>query len=77
MKRCNMSDFQYFMIPGPTQLPPDVLGALGAPMVNHRGPEFKEIMDKIHSNLQTIYKTKNDIITLNSGCRFREFGLSD
>ncbi|MBQ9991916.1 MAG: alanine--glyoxylate aminotransferase family protein [Firmicutes bacterium] len=59
-----MSDFQYFMIPGPTQLPPDVLGALSAPMVNHRGPEFKEIMDKIHSNLQTIYKTKNDIITL-------------
>jgi len=33
-------------------------------MLNHRGPEFKVIFQKIEENLKQIFRTKNEIITL-------------
>lgn len=38
-----MLDKEFLMIPGPTPLPPRVLAAMTKPMINHRGPKFKEI----------------------------------
>jgi aspartate aminotransferase-like enzyme len=35
-------------------------------MINHRGPEFAEIVGRITSGLQTIFATKNDVLTLTS-----------
>ena len=61
-----MSESQYFMIPGPTQVPPSILRAGSAPMVNHRGPEYQEMFKELTTNMQAIYKTKNDLLTLTS-----------
>ena len=58
-----MSETQYFMIPGPTQVPPSILRAGSAPMVNHRGPEFCAMLAELTANLKKIYRTENDIFT--------------
>jgi aspartate aminotransferase-like enzyme len=51
-------------IPGPTPCPEDILLAGAQQMINHRGPEFAELIDRVHSRLQNIYNTANDIIIL-------------
>ena len=53
-------------IPGPTPCPDDVLQAMSRQMINHRGPEFAEIVTRITSGLQTMFETKNDVLTLTS-----------
>lgn len=55
-----------FLLPGPTQVPPRVLRAMSAPMVNHRGPKFKELLDECIPGIQKILQTKNDICLLTS-----------
>jgi aspartate aminotransferase-like enzyme len=53
-------------IPGPTPCPDDVLQAMSRQMINHRGPEFAEIVGRITSSLQHLFETKNDVLTLTS-----------
>ena len=53
-------------IPGPTPCPEDVLLAGAQQMIDHRGPEFAEILDRVHTGLQTIFSTKNDVAILTS-----------
>ena len=55
-------------IPGPTPLPPDVLEVIGGPMINHRGPLFKEIIGRMTRNMQTLLQTEGDVyFTTSSG----------
>jgi aspartate aminotransferase-like enzyme len=35
-------------------------------MIDHRGPEFRDMIGRIHSGLQTAFQTKNDIAILTS-----------
>jgi len=51
-------------IPGPTPCPPEVLEAMGWPMVNHRGPEFKKMLYEVTDKLKLVYQTKNDLYIL-------------
>jgi aspartate aminotransferase-like enzyme len=51
-------------IPGPTPCPDEVLQALSRQMINHRGPEFAEIMHRVTDNLKTVFQTKNDVLIL-------------
>ena len=53
-------------IPGPTPCPDDVLQAMSRQMINHRGPEFAEIIARITLSLQHLFETKNDVLTLTS-----------
>jgi aspartate aminotransferase-like enzyme len=53
-------------IPGPTPCPDDVLQAMSRQMINHRGPEFAEIMGRITAGLKTMFETQNDVLTLTS-----------
>ena len=53
-------------IPGPTPCPDDVLQAMSRQMINHRGPEFADIMGRITTGLQTMFETKNDVLTMTS-----------
>ena len=36
---------QYLLLPGPTPIPERVVRAMSKPMVNHRGPEFKQLLE--------------------------------
>ena len=51
-------------IPGPTPCPDEVLEAGAQPMMNHRGPEFREILLRLTKNLQDLFVTKNDLYIL-------------
>ncbi|HXK32740.1 MAG TPA: alanine--glyoxylate aminotransferase family protein, partial [Dehalococcoidia bacterium] len=46
--------------------PDDVLQAMSRQMINHRGPEFAEIIARITTGLQELFQTKNDVLTLTS-----------
>jgi len=51
-------------IPGPTPLPERVRDAGSRQMVNHRGPEFKDLINRVTARLQTAFVTRNDILIL-------------
>lgn len=53
-------------LPGPTPLPSEVLQALSRQMINHRGPEFGQILNKVTANLKQLFQTRNDLFLLTS-----------
>lgn len=52
----------YLQIPGPTNVPNRILHTLSRELVNHRGDEFKALVEKSVKGLKEIYRTKNDIL---------------
>jgi aspartate aminotransferase-like enzyme len=48
-------------IPGPTALPPSVRVAGGRQMINHRGPEFAAMLDRILGGMRPFFGTTSDI----------------
>jgi len=53
-----------FMLPGPVKMHPRVLRAMSAPALNHRGPEFKEILADLRGLVQYLFGTKGDVAIL-------------
>jgi aspartate aminotransferase-like enzyme len=53
-------------IPGPVPLPDDVLDLVGSQMINHRGPEYADMLDRMTANLRTVFMTKNDAYFITS-----------
>lgn len=53
---------QYLLLPGPTPVPERVLRAMAKPMVNHRGPEFRQILTEVTGNIKKIYQTKENVL---------------
>ena len=51
-------------VPGPTPCPPEVLQAMSKQMINHRGPEFAEILNGVTDKLKQLFQTRNDILLL-------------
>lgn len=49
-------------LPGPTAVPERIRMALARPVVNHRGPEFREIMEGTANLARPVLGTKNDIL---------------
>jgi aspartate aminotransferase-like enzyme len=65
-KETIVEDKQLLMIPGPTPCPASVLLAHANPMINHRGPKFKSVLNEVTANLQKVFRTQNDIFILTS-----------
>lgn len=53
-------------IPGPTPVPPDILEAVGRPMVNHRGREFAAIIKRTAERLKDFFLTRQEVMILSS-----------
>jgi aspartate aminotransferase-like enzyme len=51
-------------IPGPTPLPDQVREAGARQMINHRGPEFRELIKRVTQRMQTAFATRNDLLIL-------------
>ena len=51
-------------IPGPTPCPEDVLKEMSRQMINHRGPEFAELLNDVTDKLKTLFQTRNDVFLL-------------
>ena len=54
------------MLPGPTNIPTRVANAMLRPMINHRGPEFRELHSRIIDNAKYVFGTKNDLFVLSA-----------
>ena len=48
-------------IPGPVPLPQETLDLMSSQMINHRGPEYAQMLDQMTKNLQTVLMTKSDV----------------
>ncbi len=51
-------------IPGPTPCPPEILRAMAKQMINHRGPEFAQILHDVTAKLKQLFQTKGDLYLL-------------
>ncbi|MBM3959081.1 MAG: alanine--glyoxylate aminotransferase family protein [SAR202 cluster bacterium] len=53
-------------IPGPVPLPDDILEAVGTQMMNHRGPEYADMLARMTANLKTVFMTAGDAYFITS-----------
>jgi len=53
---------RYLFTPGPTPVPPDVLAATAAPVLHHRGPDFKAVFAETLDRLKLVCRTDNEVI---------------
>ncbi len=53
-------------IPGPTPCPPEVLAAAGGEMINHRGPEFADLLERLTSGIQPFFGTDQEILIISA-----------
>jgi alanine-glyoxylate transaminase/serine-glyoxylate transaminase/serine-pyruvate transaminase len=66
----------FLQIPGPTNVPEQVLRALAKPTIDHRGPEFKALALEVFDGLKSIFKTTLPVmIFASSGTGAWEAGL--
>src|SRR2546421_11275939 len=57
-----MTQVSQLRIPGPTPVPARVQKAMDAPMINHRGPEFRALIPELESGLKWAFQTENDML---------------
>ena len=60
----NDAEDTVFLLPGPVKMHPRVLRAMSAPALNHRGPEFKEILTELRELVQYLFGTRGDVAIL-------------
>jgi serine---pyruvate transaminase len=57
-----MAGKKYLFTPGPTPVPPEVLAALGEPVVHHRSPDFRPIYERCLTRLREVCRTERDVL---------------
>ena len=61
-----MSDFGTFFLPGPTEVRREVLEAMLAPMLPHRGAIFEALFARIQNGLRPIFRTTRPVYVSSS-----------
>ena len=61
-----MRDTPNLRIPGPTPVPPDILEAVGRPMVDHRGRPFAALIQRVTERLKEFFQTKQQVLILST-----------
>jgi len=49
--------------PGPTPVPPEVLGALARPLFHHRTPEYQKLFREVSEGLKQVFRTRHPVYT--------------
>lgn len=57
-----MKGAQYLLLPGPTPVPLRVARAMDRPMINHRGIEFRAIIEEVIAGVKQIYRTDENLL---------------
>lgn len=52
----------FLQIPGPTNVPDRILRAMDMPTIDHRGPEFQAMSERVLAGIRTIFKTDNPVV---------------
>ncbi len=53
----------HLLAPGPTPVPPEVLAAMGQPILHHRAPEFGAVMEDVRAGLRYLFQTEEEVVT--------------
>ena len=59
-----MTDRIHLRIPGPTPLPDQVREAGARQMINHRGPEFRELIGRASQRMKAAFATEREVLIL-------------
>jgi len=51
----------FLQIPGPTPVPDRILRAMDRAVIDHRGPEFQQLGQRVLAGIKTIFKTKGAV----------------
>jgi aspartate aminotransferase-like enzyme len=54
----------HLLAPGPTPIPPEVLQAIGRPILHHRTPEFEALFGRVRMGLGELIETRSEVIVL-------------
>lgn len=65
MRRGRLDDGRFFL-PGPTEVPRDVLEAQMEPMIGHRGPRVEALMEECQQGLQMLFRTERPVMVSTS-----------
>jgi len=66
----------FLQIPGPTNVPEQVLRAMAKPTIDHRGPEFKTLALEVLEGVKPVFKTEGPVVIFaSSGTGAWEAGL--
>jgi aspartate aminotransferase-like enzyme len=57
---------QLLFLPGPVNVAPPVLEAVGRPLIDHRGPAFAALLERITAALRPVFGTSGEIVLLGS-----------
>ena len=52
--------------PGPIPVPDDILESMSWQMINHRGPEYKDLLYRVTDGVKRVFGTRNDLYILTS-----------
>ena len=57
----------FLQIPGPTLVPDRIARAIAQPLIDHRGPEFANLLNEVLEGLKKVFQTSGGEIVLNPG----------
>ena len=52
----------FLQIPGPTNVPERILRAIARPTIDHRGPEFGRLGERVLAGLREVFGTRGDVL---------------
>src|SRR5436190_396011 len=52
----------FLQIPGPTPVPDRILHAIARPTIDHRGPEFQRLGQRVLEGLKSIFQTAGPVV---------------
>jgi aspartate aminotransferase-like enzyme len=55
---------RHLLAPGPTPVPPEVLAAIGQPVIHHRTPQFGAVLAEVQNGLRELFGTAEDVLVL-------------
>ncbi|MGH7540440.1 MAG: pyridoxal-phosphate-dependent aminotransferase family protein [Gemmatimonadota bacterium] len=53
--------FGRFFLPGPTEVPPDLLAAMQRPVIGHRSPEISALIGEMRATLSGVFQTERPV----------------
>jgi serine---pyruvate transaminase len=57
-----VAEKRYLMTPGPTPAPPEVLAAIGQPVIHHRGPDYRQLYADSLARLREVFRTEREVL---------------
>lgn len=68
----------FLQIPGPAPIPERIMRAMDMPVIDHRGPEFQQLGQRVLAGIKSIFKTKSHVFIFpTSGTGAWEASLSN